>query len=334
MNHYTMRLLTTLFLCICISASILYAQTDDAPRGLTVEEYKMAQEVTIDDLDNETYVKVGEGDYVLDRYEMKPAYFITGDSGVKKRLDLYKLMDRNSMSELGLVVFFTNTESKETFNLVIPNLASTGEVWNMYFDDIHQHDREEEDVALKMSYVLSKEVAYLLQKSSGVDVSAMEQGNSDYDFCFPGTALVTLADGNQKPIAEVAVGDQLVGYEDNQYQIVEVEEVQIHQKASIPLASAQLVPVEEVTASTGSFSMEVVQLIATPNHPLLTAHGTKALENLMVGEQVYRYEAATGNFVAYRVAQLNHAYDAATEVYNLETSGSTYLINEFVVLEK
>lgn len=329
-----MRLFAAFFLCVFVGHGIGYAQ-DEAPRGLTIDEYNMVLDAKVDDLDNDTYIKIGDGNYVLDRYEMKPAYSIAGENGVKKRLDLYKLLDRSTMAELGLVVFYTNTASGETFNLTIPNMASSAEVWKMYFDAIYEHDQQEEDVALKMSYVLSKEVAYLLQKSSGVDMSVMEQGNSDYDFCFPATALVTLADNQQVSIADIEVGDQIASYEQGAYRLVTVEEVQIHQKSSISLTSVQLVPEEEVTASlANTMTAGIVQLVATPNHPILTKEGTLALEDLMVGKQVYRYEAITNSFVTYRVAQVNHLYDTVKQVYNLETSGDTYLVNGVVVLEK
>ena len=113
----------SLTIALVFTLHTTFAQ-DDALRGMTQEEYALAKTVQVDDLDNDTYVKIGEGDYVLDRYDMKPPYFITGDSGIKKRIDVYKMLDRESMGELGLVVYFTNTEAEETFNLVIPNLLS------------------------------------------------------------------------------------------------------------------------------------------------------------------------------------------------------------------
>mgnify|MGYP006294491351 CR=1 FL=1 len=330
------RSIYSLFLAIILvfSLQLAYAQ-DDAPQGMTQEEYKLAKTATVEDLDNDTYVKIGDGDYVLDRYEMKPPYFITGDSGIKKRLDVYKFLDRESMGELGLVVYFTNTEADETFNLVIPNMATKGDVWNMYFDDIHQHDREEGDVALKMSYVLSKEVAYLMQKSSGVDMSAMDQDNSDYDFCFAADAKVMMADGSEKIISEVEVGDVVLTLSEGISKPVQVEGIDIHQKAEIQLAKVVLFPVESVTASlNGTESAAATELIATANHPVLTTKGKKALGELQANDILLKYDAQSGQSVAYKVHFVATVFDTVNKVYNLDVEGESYLVNQVLVMEK
>ena len=339
LNIYTFLMKQTFYSLILVFSLVLTTQNtfaqDEALRGMTQEEYTLAKTAEVEDLDNDTYVKIGEGDYVLDRYEMKQPYFITGDSGIKKRLDIYKMLDRESMGELGLVVYFTNTEANETFNLVIPNMATKGDVWNMYFDDIHQHDREEGDVALKMSYVLSKEVAYLMQKSSGVDMSAMDQDNSDYDFCFAPDALVSMADGSQKPISEVKVGDMVLSLQQGVSQPVRVEGIDIHQKSEIVLSKVLMFPVEEVIASLeGAQVSGAVELVATANHPVATAEGKKALGELQPGDVLFSYDAQTGREVEYEVYFVAPAYDKVQRVYNLDVEGETYLVNDIAVLEK
>jgi hypothetical protein len=312
------------------------AQEDGPMRGMTLEEYAMAREVTVEDPDHDTYIKFADGQYVLDRYEMKPPYFITGDSGVKKRIDLYKLIDRETMSELGLIALFTNTESGATFNLVIPNLATKGEVWNKYFDDIHQHDREEQDVALKMSYVLSKEVAYLLQKSSGVDMSAMEQADSDYDFCFPAQAKVTLPDGSQKKIADITAGETVVTFLKGKRITTTVTSVSVHKKNNIPLSKVILLPEETLTAAVldESYPTSIVELVATANHPVMTANGKKTIRALKAGDILYRHNSMTQGLEKYTVGFVTHAYDSTQEIYNLTTEADSYLVDDVVVYGK
>lgn len=309
---------------------------EDAARGMTKEEYELAKTATVANLDEDTYVKVGSGEYVLDRYDMKKPYLITGDSGVKKRIDLYKMIERESMAELGLIAFFTNSEADETFNLVIPNMATKGEVWNMYFDDIHQHDREEEDVALKMSYVLSKEVAYLMQKSSGGDMSAMDQENSDYDFCFAADALVTMADGSEKAIKEVEPGEQVLTFANGKISPVKVEGINIHRKSTINLVKAVLFPQENITAAVTDHltSERMTELIATANHPLMTEYGVKAMGELKSGDLLYKYDAQTNTTRTYQVHFIAAQYASVDEVYSLEVEGDTYLVSEIVVMEK
>lgn len=312
------------------------AQDGQELRGMSPEEYKLALEAKVEDLDHDTYIKFADGKYVLDRYEMKPPYFITGDSGVKKRIDLYKLLDRASMSELGLIAFFTNTESGETFNLVLPNMASKGEVWNMYFDDIHKHDKEENDVALKMSYILSKEVAYLMQKSSGVDMSAMDSNDSDYDFCFPALAQVTLADGSHKNIADITAGEVVMNYTEGEQSTTIVTSVSIHKKSNIPLSKVILLPVETLTATVKdeTYTASIMELIATSNHPVMTESGKKTIEALKVGDVLYRHNPMTNILEKFQVSFLVHGYDTTQEVYNLTTEAGSYLVEDVVVYGK
>ncbi len=325
-----------LFIITLFNATV-WAQENAQPRGMTAEEYKIARGVTIEDLDHDTYIKLADGKYVLDRYDMKPPYFITGDSGVKKRIDLYKLVERASMSELGMIVFFTNAEAGETFNLVIPNMATAGEVWNLYFDDMHQHDREEKDVALKMSYILSKEVAYLMQKSSGTDMSAMDQSDSGYDFCFPSQAMVTMGDGSQKKIADLVPGDVVAAYQANKLITTKVESISVHKKSKINLSKVILIPEETLTAalSTGeNYASPMVELIATPNHPIMTEAGRKTMQALTAEDVVYRHHPKTKALEKYKVGVTTQHFDTTSIVYNLTTEAGNYLIDNIVVLGK
>ncbi len=343
MKFYILKAANQLFLygIFFFATSILGNQVrgqDTAqPRGMTAEEYKIARAITVEDPDHDTYIKLEDGKYVLDRYEMKPPYFITGESGVKKRIDLYKLVDRASMAELGLVAFFTNVDAATTFNLVIPNMATSGEVWNLYFDDIHQHDREEKDVALKMSYILSKEVAYLMQKSSGVDMSAMDAAGSDYDFCFPSTALVTLADGSMKKIADITAGDALITYENNEMITTKVVAVSIHQKAAIKLSKVILLAEATLTAAVNadeSYVASVAELVATGNHPVMTEAGRKTIATLKLGDVLYRHHPMTNALEKYKVAFTTHDFDTTSTVYNLTTEAGSYLVEGVMVLGK
>ncbi len=324
---------------LCLASWLLgaaaVAQENTKPQGMSPEAYQAAVQAKVDDLDNDTYVKLNDGRYVLDRYDMKPPYMITGDSGVKKRIDLYKFVDRETMNELGIVAFFTDTEANKTFNLVIPNLTSTAEVWNMYFDAIHAHDREEKDVALKMSYILSKEMAYLMQKSSGADVSAMEQGNDDYDFCFPGSATVSLGDGSTKPIAEVVPGEEVRAYDHGKLTVARVTAVHVHRKKQISLTKVILFPVEEVTAAQhGTYYSAATTLLATPNHPVLTSHGKTEAGVLKSGDILYYLNPATQQFELYQVHAAANQFDAADTVYSITTSRGNHIIHGIVVLDK
>ena len=102
-------------------------QSTGSSRPLTLAEYQKAKTFAVKDLDNETYVKF-ENAYILDRYEARKPYFITGDDGLKKRMDLYKLISKEGMQELGVVIFYTNEKGKQ-YQALLPNLTTDGNVW-------------------------------------------------------------------------------------------------------------------------------------------------------------------------------------------------------------
>src|SRR6478609_1113751 len=118
---------------IALLPSAFYAQEAPAPRTLTMEEYEKAKTFKVKDLDNDTYVKF-ENTYVLDRYESRKPYFITGDDGQKKRVDLYRLLLRENKQELGTLIFYTN-EKGVLYQACLPNFRAGAKVWEKYFED-------------------------------------------------------------------------------------------------------------------------------------------------------------------------------------------------------
>src|SRR5882757_173352 len=123
-------LLTLSFLLII---SFTKAQTAPNPRPLTLDEYNKALAYTIADLDKDTYVKFDNA-YVLDRYESRKPYFITGGDGLKKRVDLYKLIAKEGMQEIGLMVFYTSETGKK-YQALVPDFTANAKVWAKYFQD-------------------------------------------------------------------------------------------------------------------------------------------------------------------------------------------------------
>src|SRR5688572_17943993 len=144
-----------------ILASFLFIMTLGAihaqnAKGITPEEYAKAKTFTIKDLDNDTYVKFDNNKYVLDRYEGRKPYIITGNDSLKKRIDLYSLLNKADQKELGTIIYYTNEKGK-LYTVCLPNAFADKKVWETYFEDIHAIDKEEPNFVLKLSYVLSKE---------------------------------------------------------------------------------------------------------------------------------------------------------------------------------
>src|SRR3979490_2649903 len=142
--------------CLLVTGMIaVHAQDTASSRALTLAEMAKTSTFFINDLDKETYVKF-ENAYILDRSGFGKPYFITGDDGKKKRIDLYKLILKEGRVELGTMIFYS-TEKGKRYVACMPGYKADGKVWEKYFEDIHSIEKDEPNFVLKLSYVLSKE---------------------------------------------------------------------------------------------------------------------------------------------------------------------------------
>jgi len=303
-----MRLLIVLLL-MCGQVA---AQT----RSLRPDEYEKAKTFTVKDLDKDTYVKFNNA-YVLDRYEMRKPYFITGDDNLKKRIDLYRLVAKDSMLDIGTVIFYTN-EKGRLYTAVMPIFNSPGDVWNKYFEDIHAIDKEEKNFVLKLSYVLSKEFSFQLYKAmSGKDVKA-ESGTYGTDICFPGDQMVTLASGSQKMLKNVVSGDKVIGDDG----VVAVKELIVHAPKNYAITQLLVMKVDE---SNDGIHLSARVLKATPNHPILTSAGRKQIGDVLPGDKIS----------GYIVVNKTESAEGIQPVYNISTDkGEGFMMNEVMVLKK
>jgi uncharacterized protein YkwD len=144
---------------------------------------------------------------------MRKPYFITGDDGLKKRMDLYKVIAKDGMQELGTIIFYTNEKGKK-YTALQPNFTADSKVWERYFEDIHLIDKEEKNFVLKLSYILSKEMSFQLYKAinKGKDMKE-ESATYGSDICFPGDQLVAMADGSKKQLDKIRTGDRVLTIE-------------------------------------------------------------------------------------------------------------------------
>ncbi|MBC7650587.1 MAG: hypothetical protein H7101_02430, partial [Deinococcales bacterium] len=221
-------------------------------RPLTMVEYQKAKTYIITDLDKDTYVKF-DNTYILDRYDAKKPYFITGDDGLKKRMDLYKFIAKEGMQELGLMVFYT-TEKGKVYKALLPNYTADGKVWEKYFEDIHAIDKIEQNFVLKLSYVLSKEMGYQLYKAmnQGKDVSK-DAGTYGSDICFPGNDEVTMADGSKKLLKNIQQGDEVltVDIATNKSIAVKVQSLTAHKAKNYAITTLLLIKASTTNTANG-----------------------------------------------------------------------------------
>lgn len=324
-------------LILSLSCMIWMGTAFGQSRPIRTEEYEKAKTFTVKDLDNDTYVKFNNA-YVLDRYEMRKPYIITGDDGLKKRIDLYRLVAKDSMQEIGTVIYYTN-EKGVLYTAVLPLFNSNAEIWNKYFEDIHAIDKVEKNYVLKLSYVLSREFSFQLYKAmnAGKDVKA-EAGTYGTDICFPGDEEVMLADGSRKVLKEILPGDRIVSLdaETRKTSVMTVKELVVHEAKNYAITRLLAVHVDAVDKE----DVHVVRisgkvLEATPNHPVQTSAGKKKMGEVNDGEELLCMDEGSGKVMGYVVVSKMEQAGGMQAVYNIVAEGEgTFMMNDVMVLQK
>jgi hypothetical protein len=321
-----------IFMALCLltgAVSTVLAQ-DTASKALTMAEYEKAKSFSPADLDKDSYVKF-ENAYILDRNDFGKPYFITGDDGLKKRIDLYKLIRKEGRAEIGTIIFYT-TEAGQRYMACLPGFKADGKIWEKYFEDIHAIDKVEKNFVLKLSYVLSRELGFQLYRAGAAGQSSehreRESGTYGNDICFPGNTLVTMADGKNRLLSEVRAGDAIVTMDPatNKTRAVKVKELTVHQAKNYAITRLLLVRALEEGREIRLFT-KVLQ--ATPNHPILTAEGEKKMGTLEVGDKISSPDGML------TVWDKEESAEEVQKVYNIVASGgSTYIMDGITVLQK
>jgi hypothetical protein len=328
---------------ILLSACVLLAgifavraQDSAASRGLTMAEYQKTPTFFVKDLDKDTYVKF-ENAYILDKGGFGKPYFITGDDGRKKRIDLYKLILKDGRIELGTMIFYSN-EKGQRWEACMPGYKADAKVWEKYFEDIHAIEKDEPNFVLKLSYVLSKELGYQLYRNAtgagGKDVSR-ESGTYGNDICFPGDMEVAMAGGVRKPLSEVKPGDAVVTVDPvtHQEKAVVVKALAVHAAKNYAITKLLLVGARETWERQILLSTRVLE--ATPNHPMTTAKGEKKAGELAAGDKVLCMDARSGQYEEFEVWDKKEGAGGMQKVYNIVAAeGNTLILNGVMVKQK
>ena len=317
-------------------ASVVFAlaQEQANPRPITLEEYEKAKTFQINDLDKDTYVKF-ENAYILDRYEMRKPYFITGDDGLKKRMDLYKLIAKNGLQELGIMVFYTNEKGK-LYKAILPNFTADAKVWEKYFEDIHTINKEEENFVLKLSYVLSKEVSFQQYKflNQGKDLSK-ESATYGNNICFPGDQEVMMNNGSKKYLKDIKAGDVLLTVDPSSMESIFIKVKELKEHEAMNYAITKLTLLSEELQSPNEIILHSKFVEATPNHPMLTTAGTKPIGEINLGESILCYDNKSHSSKSYFVVDKSEFAGGKQSVYNIiADEGETFFMNDVMVLQK
>lgn len=342
------NLFSLLFFAACAVTTQLFSQrvwaqattasaasaTGTSATGMTLEQLKAVKAmkaIKIANLDKDTYFK--SGGFILDRYEERPAYVFNYTDGITRKIYLYKIFSAADTKDLGLLAIYHNGKTGETKPFVIPGASADRKAWDQYIDDLKYIGEKELGLMSALTFVLSREMANLMAGGTGKTEAGGTKKKEEYNFCFAPDAPVTLPNGSAKAIADVAVGDVVLGYngQTKAFAPTRVTRVDTH-RGTFALVGAWLTPAQELSVENQAKPILLTRLEATANHPVLTASGRRALGEVRAGELLYRYEA--GRPVAYRVVRVEARQRTAATVYNLATASGAYVVDGTVVLDK
>lgn len=296
-----------------------------AKTGIKNTEYDLIKKISIKNLDKDTYIK--DGGFVLDN-SSQPYVFKFSD-GLERRIYVYKVMEATGMSEIANLMVFTTPKNGNQIPLVVPNPLAEKEVWGKYIDDLKEGEKTIMGFSSCIAFVMAKEF-------SGVS-GDKNKDEDKYEYCFPGNALVTMADGSTKEIAAIKEGDSVMSYNVNTNTEEEtlVEKVDIHESNRFALTTLSLIDPNamiEATLNASKFDLKVLE--ATANHPLLTSRGTTKMGDIKVGDILYFYEKDAKAFKEFKVFTTHKDSKMVEKVYNLITQKNNYLVNSIVVQKK
>jgi hypothetical protein len=328
--------------CMIVTGhGLLHAQDSARSRTLSMAEYEKARTLTVSDLDKDTYVKF-ENTYILDKSGFGKPYFITGDDGARKRIDLYKLILKEGRVNLGTVIYYT-TENGKRYTACMPAYNADGKIWEKYFSDVHAIDREEPFFVLKLSYVLSKELGFQLYRAEaaglGKDISKdRESGTYGNDICFPGDMNVKMADGSFRALKEIRPGDRVVAVDPATHAAtaVTVRGLTVHEARNYAITSLVLISAIENAAASGlEIRLRSRILRATPNHPVVTSSGNRKMGEVAEGDRLICLDEGSGQYINYTVWQKTESAGCIQPVYNIIAGkGDPFIVNDVMVLQK
>ena len=303
-----MKSLFTIFFALC---SCAFAQ--DNQRGITLAEYTKVKTVVLKNVEKKTYIR--EQGFIFDRPEENLFSFNLND-GIERKVYLYQIIDGTSTKNIGSLAVFT-MQGKQ-INLAIPNKLAPNEVWTQYLNDLKTSNKAADGLAVCIAFILSKGVTDITKDST------LEETN---DLCFPTETFINLADGNEKPIAEVKIGDSVTGIVPRKVVRVDVHE------GTFQLNRILVRPNGQAWVST-HLKGGLIALEATQNHPVLTLMGKRTVGQLKKGDWLFVRDAVSGRYLTAEIAKIEINARTVSQVFNLKTEGGTYEAESIIVLDK
>ena len=242
------------------------------------------------------------------------------------------------MQEIGLMVFYT-TEKGKVYKAVVPDFTADSKIWDKYFLDVDNINKVERNFALKLSYILSRELSFQQYKvmNGGKDMKE-EAGTYGNDICFPGTDKVKMANGTTRLLKNIKKGDAVITIDPTTHlsAVVKVKELTVHEAKNYAITQLVLVSAKVKETKEGDdIQLSGRVLKATPNHPMMTKDGSRKAGEITEGQEVLCLNEKTGKYEAFTVLQKTEHAGGLQKVYNMVADGgNTFLMNGVMVMQK
>jgi hypothetical protein len=154
-------------------------------------------------------------------------------------------------------------------------------------------------------------------------------------YYFPGYVSVTMADGSTRPISAVRHGDEVRCYQNGRFGTSRVQQVEVQEGTCTPVTELYLRPVDERAAGQSTWPLVPALLLeAAPTRAVQTDAGPKAVQELVKGDVLYHFEAATGVASAWKVRIIQASVRSLDKGYSLITDAGSFLVENLVVLNR
>jgi hypothetical protein len=173
-----------------------------------------------------------------------------------------------------------------------------------------------------------------IQEQDNRDKTSAKDKKKDRYFC--ASATVTMADGTQKAIRDVRVGEKVKTCHNGKSFSTEVKEVEVYQCPDASLTAVYLRPVKEkIIRGNAAWPMVPALLLeATPQHQVQTNKGNKTMKQLSKNDILYHYESETGEVSKWKVGVVQTNARKVDTAYNLTTEEGSYLVENVIVLDR
>lgn len=311
---------TFLLIGLILSCTMVQAQT------FGKVEYEQLKSLTIENLERDSYVVFEEEGFILDRYELKPAYVFNFSDQIERKVYLYLVYPLETEDTLGCVMFYQREDVRIV--LPLPGANADREAWGLYIDDLKYVGEDEPGFLACVGFVVSKEFMALLAGSA-----AGQEQEGEYEYCFAEKALVQLADGREIPVSEIIPGMEIMSWDvtDQVFTKTMVTGLDIHRRVSIPMYEIWVTDPSVLLAD--NLDQPVLKrLYITPNHPVETKSGIMSAREIQAGMHIYCEE--NGALISVPVMASRIAHSSEKTVYSIITEDMPFFVEGILVWPK